>query len=87
MFDENLAEPLAVFKETLGTLVGKKCLGLFTWVPFLNEVTQFWTFFEPPPPSVMPLCPRSYAQTSYFAPYLCDVIYKWFPSIALDMNF
>ena len=26
MFDENLAEPLVVLKETLGTLVGKNAL-------------------------------------------------------------
>ena len=40
-----------------------------------------WSFLDPPPPYVMPLCPRPYAFLSHFAlppsPSLRDVIHEW----------
>ena len=55
---------------------------------FIYDVTQFWKFFDPPPPSVKPLCHRPFDLMSHFAlpplPSLRDVIYEWSPRRIFD---
>ena len=44
--------------------------------PFINDVTQFWTFFDPPSPLCYALMPYRHT-LPYPLPSLRDIIYEW----------
>ena len=59
-------------------------VNLISWIAlgaFINNMTQIWTIFNPPPPCVTQICPRPYALFSQNAlrpsPSMCAVIYEW----------
>ena len=54
----------------------------------INDVTQFWTIFVPPSPSVTPICPTPYALMSHFVLPLLPWHHLWMvPYLRMGGNY